>query len=108
MSKKEKKWKKGKSSGEGSEDEVIGIKMGSESDSENEKKVVKRSEKRKVRTKKVQFEEKGRKGKDVQGQVDELTRKLLQLDIKDNAYTVVYAQLFILALNLTDKLPPPS
>jgi len=65
MSKKEKKWKKGELSGEKSEDKMIGIKTGSESDSENEKKVVKRSEKREVRTRKVQFEEEGRKSKDV-------------------------------------------
>jgi len=87
---------------------VIGIEMESESDSENEKKVVKRSEKRKVRTRKVQFEEEGRKSKNIQGQVDELTRKLLQLDVKDNTYAVAYAQLFVLAPNLVDKLPPLS
>jgi len=104
--KKGKKWKKRESSGEESEDKVIGIEMGSELDSKNEKKVVKKSEKREVRTRKVWFEEERRKGKDVQGQVDELTRKLLQLDIKDNAYTMAYTQLFVLASNLTDKLPP--
>jgi len=40
--------------------------------------------------------------------VDELTRKLLQLDVKNNAYAVAYAQLFVLAPNLTDKLPSSS
>ena len=43
-----------------------------------------------------------------QEHVDELTRKLLQLNVKDNAYAAAYVQLFILAPKITDNFSPLS
>ena len=61
-----------------SEDEVIGVETGSESDSEEEeRKKRKKSTKKEVRVRKVWFENKEKKRKEGQEKVDELTRKLL-------------------------------
>jgi len=88
---------------------VIGVETGSESDSEEEeRKKRKKSTKKEVRVRKVQFEDEGKKGKEGQEKVDELTRKLLQLNVKDDAYATAYAQLFVLAPEMTDNLPSPS
>jgi len=88
---------------------VIGVETGSESDSEEEeRKKRKKSTKKEVRVRKVQFEDEGKKKKEGQEKVDELTRKLLQLNVKDDAYAAAYAQLFVLAPEMTDNLPPPS
>ena len=46
--------------------------------------------------------------KDGQEKVDELTRKVLQLNVKDDAYATAYAQLFVLAPEMTENLPLPS
>jgi len=108
-SKKEKKGRRGEPSDEESEDEVIGVETGSESDSEEEKrKKRKKSTNKEVRVRKVQFDDEGKKGKEGQEKVDELTRKLLQLHVKDSAYAAAYIQLFVLASEMTDNLPPPS
>ena len=108
-SKKGKKGRRRESSDEESENEVIGVETGSKSDSEEEeRKKRKKSTNKKVRVRKVQFDDEGKKGKEEQEKVDELTRKLLQLNVKDNAYAAAYAQLFILAPKMTDNLPPPS
>jgi len=53
-------------------------------------------------------EDEGKKKEEGQERVDELTRKLLQLNVKDNTYAAAYAQLFILAPTMTRNLPPPS
>jgi len=104
-----KKGRRGESSDEESEDEVIGVETESESDSEEEeRKKRKKSTKKEVRVKKVRFEDKGRKRKEGQKKVNKLTRKLLQLNMKDNAYAATYTQLFVLAPEMTDNLPPPS
>jgi len=109
MSKKGKKGRREESSNEESEDEVIGMETGSESDSEEEeRKKRKKSTNKEVRVRKVRFEDKGKKGKEGQEKVDELTRKLLQLNVKDDAYAAAYAQLFVLAPEMMDNLPLPS
>jgi len=109
MSKKRKKGRREESSDEESEDEVIGVETGSESDSEKEeRKKRKKSTKKKVRVRKVRFEDEGKKKKEEQERVDELTRKLLQLNVKDNAYAAAYAQLFILVPTMTENLLPLS
>jgi len=109
MSKKGKKGRREELSDEESEDEVIGVKTGSESDSEEEeRKKRKKSIKKEVRVRKVWFEDKGKKRKEGQEKVDELTRKLLQLNVKDDAYATAYAQLFVLAPEMTDNLPLSS
>jgi len=109
MSKKGKKGRRGKSSDEESEDEMIGVETGSESDSEEEKrKKRKKSTKKEVRMRKVQFENEGKKKEEGQEHVDELTRKLLQLNVKDDTYAAAYAQLFILVPTITENLLPPS
>jgi len=105
MSKKGKKERRSELSNEESDDEIIGVKIGSDSDSEKEGK---RSAKRKVRMRKVCFENEGKKKKEGQERVDELTKKLLQLNVKDNAYVATYAQLFILAPTITENLLLPS
>jgi len=88
---------------------VIGVETGSESNSEEEeRKKRKKSTKKEMRVRKVQFEDKGKKKEEGQKRVDKLTRKLLQLNVKDNAYAATYAQLFILAPTMTKNLPPPS
>jgi len=108
-SRKGKKGRRGESSDKESEDEVIGVETVSESDSkEEERKKRKKSTKKEVRVRKVQFEDEGKKEKEGQEKVDELTRKLLQLNVKDNAYAAAYAQLFVLAPEMTDNLPLPS
>jgi len=85
------------------------VETGSESDSEEEeRKKRKKSTKKEVRVRKVRFEDKGKKKEEGQEKVDELTRKLLQLNVKDDAYAAAYAQLFILAPTMTENLPPPS
>ena len=92
MSKKEKKRRREESSNEESEDEVIGVETGSESDSEEEKrKKRKKSTEKEVRVRKVWFEDEGKKKEEGQEKVDELTRKLLQLNVKDDAYAAAYA-----------------
>jgi len=107
--KKGKKGRRGESSNEESENEVIGVETGSESDSEEEeRKKRKKSAKKEVRVRKVRFEDKGKKKEEGQKCVDELTRKLLQLNVKDDAYAAAYAQLFILAPTMTENLPPLS
>jgi len=88
---------------------MIGVETGSELNSEEEeRKKKKKSTKKEVRVRKIQFEDKGKKGKEGQEKVDELTRKLLQLNVKDDAYAAAYAQLFVLAPEMTDNLLPPS
>jgi len=88
---------------------VIGVETGSELDSEEEeRKKRKKSTNKEVRVRKVQFDDEGKKGKEGQEKVDELTRKLLQLNVKDDAYAAAYAQLFILAPEITDNLSPSS
>ena len=105
-SRKGKKGRRGESSNEKSEDKMIGVETGSESDSEEkERKKRKKSIKKEVRVRKVRFEDKGKKG---QEKIEELTRKLLQLNVKDNAYAATYAQLFVLASKITDNLSSPS
>ena len=109
MLKKGKKERRGESSDEESEDEVIGVETGLESDSEEEeRKKKKKSTKKKVRVRKVWFEDKGKKKEKEQERVDELTRKLLQLNVKDDIYAAAYAQLFILVPTMTKNLLPPS
>jgi len=62
MSKKGKKGKRGESSDEESENEMIGVETGLESDSkEEERKKRKKSTKKEVRVRKVQFEDEGKK-----------------------------------------------
>ena len=85
------------------------METGSELDSEEEeRKKRKKSTNKEVRVRKVQFDDEGKKGKEGQEKVDELTRKLLQLNVKDDAYAAIYAQLFVLAPEIMDNLPPPS
>jgi len=106
---KGKKERKRESSDEESEDEVIGVETGLELNSkEEERKKRKKSTKKEIRVRKMQFENEGKKKKEGQEQVDELTRKLLQLNVKDDAYTMAYAQLFVLVLEMTKNLPLPS
>jgi len=109
MLKKGKKGRREESSDEESENEVIGVETGLESDSEEEeRKKRKKSTKKEVRVRKVRFEDEGKKKEEEQEKVDKLTRKLLQLNVKDDAYTAAYAQLFILAPTMTENLPLPS
>ena len=109
MLKKEKKERREESSNEESKDEVIGVETGAESDSEEEeRKKRKKSTKKEVRVRKVQFEDEGKKKEEGQEKVNKLTRKLLQLNVKDDAYVAAYAQLFILAPMMTENLLPPS
>ena len=109
MSKKGKKGRREQSNDEKSEDEVIGVETGSESDSEEEeRKKRKKSTKKEVRVRKVRFEDEGEKEKEGQEKVDELTRKLLQLNVRDDAYATAYVQLFVLAPEMTDNLPLSS
>jgi len=85
------------------------METGSELDSEEEeRKKRKKSIKKEVRVRKVQFENKGKKGKKKQKKVDKLTRKLLQLNVKDDAYVAAYTQLFVLVLEIMDNLLLPS
>jgi len=104
MLKKRKKGRRSESSDEESDDEVIGVEIGSDSDSEEKEKKGKRSVKKKVRMRKVRFEDEGKKKEEGQEYVDELTRKLLQLNVKDDAYAAAYAQLFILTPTMTENL----
>ena len=109
ISKKRKKERRGELSDKESEDEVIGMETRSESDSEKEeRKKRKKSTKKEMRLRKVQFEDKGKKKEEKQKRVDKLTRKLLQLNIKDDAYAATYAQLFILVPMVTENLLLPS
>ncbi|KAF8627958.1 hypothetical protein AX17_006080, partial [Amanita inopinata Kibby_2008] len=52
--------------------------------------------------KKVHFEE------DEGTSVDELTRKLFKLDVKDTTYTKAYAQLFLADPEVANKVVPPT
>ena len=109
MSKKGRKGRRGKLSNEELDDEVIGVETGSELDSEeDERRKGKKSVKGKVRTREVHFENKGKRKEDGQEKVNELTRKLLQLNVKDDTYAATYMQLFVLAPGMTDNFPPPS
>ena len=109
ISKKRKKERRGELSDKESEDEVIGVETRLESDSEKEeRKKRKKSTKKEMRVRKVQFEDKGKKKEEKQKRVDKLTRKLLQLNIKDDAYAATYAQLFILVPMVTENLLLPS
>jgi len=56
---------------------------------------------------KVQFNDKGKKKREGLEQVDKLTRKLLQLNIKNDMYVAVYIQLFVLAPIMTENLLLP-
>ena len=85
MSKKRKKGRREESSDKESKNEMIGVETGSESDSEE-----KERKKRKKSTKK------------------EVRVRLLQLNVKNDAYAAAYAQLFILAPTMTKNLLPPS
>jgi len=108
-SRKGKKGRRGESSDEESDNEVLGVETGSESDSEeDERRKRKKSVKEEVRMKKVSFEDEGKRKKNGQENVDELTRKLLRLNVKDDVYAAAYAQLFVLAPEMTDNLPLPS
>lgn len=51
----------------------------------------------------MRFREREEKGGEKEW-IEELIWKLLQLDIKDDSYTIVYAQLFVIALGLVEKL----
>jgi len=105
MSKKRKRGRRGSSSDNESEKKVIGIETELDSDSEEEeRRKGKEPTKREVRTRKVCFEDKERKKKEMQEKVDELTRKLLQLNVKDNAYAIAYTQLFVLVPEMTENL----
>jgi len=96
-------------SNEESEDEVIGVETGLKLDSEKkERKKRKKSTKKEVRVRKVQFENKEKKGERRQEKVNKLTKKLLQLNVKDNVYTAAYTQLFVLVSEITDNLPLPT
>ena len=107
--KKGKKGRREELSNEESEDEVVGVEIGSESDSEEkERKKRKKSTKKEMKVRKVRFEDEGKKGKEGQEKIDKLTRKLLQLNMKDNEYAVAYTQLFVLAPEMMDNLPPLS
>jgi len=65
ISRKRKKGRRGESSDKESENEVIGVETGLESDSEEEeRKKRKKSTKKEVRVRKVQFENEGKKGKE--------------------------------------------
>jgi len=109
MSRKEKRGRRGDLSDNESEEKVVGVETGLNSDSEeDERRKGKKPAKRKVRTRKVYFKDKGNKKKEEQEKVDKLTRKLLQLNIKGDAYTTAYAQLFVLAPEMTKNLPLPS
>jgi len=109
MLKKGKKERRKESSDEESEDEVIGVEAGLESDSEEEeRKKRKKSTNKEMRVRKVRFEDEGKKKEEGQEKVDKLTRKLLQLNIKDDTYAAAYAQLFILVPTMTENLLPPS
>lgn len=57
-----------------------------------------------MRTKKVQFKNKGNREKKEQEKIDKLTRKLLQLNVKNDTYIATYTQLFVLAPNMIDNL----
>ncbi|KXN92857.1 hypothetical protein AN958_06962 [Leucoagaricus sp. SymC.cos] len=100
---KGKRTRKVELSEDGSDNEAIGVETGSELDSDGER-VVKKSGKE-IRAKKVRFKDGEGKEKDVEGQVEELTRRLLRLDA---TYATAYAQLFVIAPDLTDKFPIPS
>jgi len=107
--KKRKKERRGDSSDDESEEEVIRVESESESDSKGDaRRKRKKSAKKEVRTRKIQFDDKGKKEKEAPEWVDELTRKLLQLNVKDDAYAAAYAQLFILAPTMTKNLSPPA
>ena len=70
---------------------MIGMETRSDLDSEeNKRKKKKKPAKRKIRIRKVCFENKGKEKKKRQEKVDKLTRKLLQLNIKNNAYAMAY------------------
>ncbi|KXN87341.1 hypothetical protein AN958_08931 [Leucoagaricus sp. SymC.cos] len=98
MTRKEKKGKKVELSSDGE------LELGDDSEESEGERLKKKSE-GEVRMRKVRFEEGGKK--DVRDQVEELMWKLLQLDVKDDQYALAYAQLFVIAPALTDKLPPP-
>jgi len=90
-SRKGKKGRRRELSNEESEDEMIGVETESELDSEEEeRKKRKKSTKKEVRIRKVRFEDERKKGKEEQEKVDKLTRKLLQLNVKDDAYVTAY------------------
>ena len=90
--KKRKKERRGDSSDDESEEEVIRVESESESDSKGDaRRKRKKSAKKEVRTRKIQFDDKGKKEKEAPEWVDELTRKLLQLNVKDDAYAAAYA-----------------
>jgi len=109
MSRKEKRGRRDDLSDSELEKKVIGVEPGLDSDSEeDERRKGKKPAKRKVRTRKVCFKDKGNKKKEGQEKVDELTRKLLQLNIKDGTYATAYVQLFVLAPEMTKNLPLPS
>jgi len=84
------------------------VETGSDSSSREDGRKKKRAIKKEVRTRKVWFKNEGDRGREGQKQINELTRKLLQLNVKDDAYAAVYAQLFVLAPNMMDNLPPPT
>jgi len=107
--KKGKKGRRSESSDKESDDEVIRVETGSDLDSEeNKRRKGKKPAKMEVRTRKVRFENKGKKKKEGQEKVDELTRKLLQLNVRDNESAMAYAQLFVLVPEMTENLPLSS
>ena len=109
MPKKGKKEKRGNSSDDELKKEVIGVESESESNSERDtRRKEKKSTKKKVRMRKVRFDDKEKKEREVPERVDELTKKLLQLNVKNDMYAAAYAQLFILALTMTKNLLPPA
>jgi len=76
--KKKKKERRDNSSNNKLEKKVIGVETESESNSEKDaRRKGKKSTKKEVRTRKVQFNNKGKKEREELEQVDELTRKLL-------------------------------
>jgi len=54
-----------------------------------------------------EFDDKEKKGREEPERVDKLTRKLLQLNVKDDVYAAAYVQLFILVPIMT-KIPPST
>jgi len=55
-----------------------------------------------------EFDDKEKKRREEPERVDKLTRKLLQLNVKDDVYAAAYVQLFILLPTMTEILPPSA
>ncbi|KAF9440551.1 hypothetical protein P691DRAFT_793249 [Macrolepiota fuliginosa MF-IS2] len=100
------RWKKG---GKGRKEwvEDVSEEEQVEDSSEEERRRVQRKEKsgrKEVRTRAVRFE----KRKDTKDKVEELTRKLHGLDMRDASYASTYARLVMVAPILAEQIPPPT